>query len=110
LFRWERGRQGTGYWKLKLFSSTMLMVDMWLLWYAVGVGIPTHSDPIPGYKHYRLNLILWQARAGGHFLADWPILNCPRLKVFRSDHPHSVSRVERGVRVVLSVGLGWKER
>lgn len=107
--KWQQGRQGTGYEKLLLFQSRRLMCDVWLLRSSPGVAIPEHVDSVPGYRHYRANVILRPALVGGRFLADDWIVNWSRLKIFRSDKPHSVSAIDAGTRLVLSFGLCLKE-
>ena len=106
---WILGRQGTGYYKLKLFQSRLLGVDLYLLKYPPGSSIPIHSDPVPGRKHYRVNLVLIRGK-GGEFWCQHPILILgKRLNIFRSDFPHSVSKVEK-TRLVLSLGYTRKNK
>lgn len=117
--RWSAGRQGTGYLKLPLIPgglSRFLRADLWILKYPQGSGIPVHSDPTPGRRHWRLNLVLWAPEEGGIFHCEPPTPRAAfcwgqRLFVFRSDLcPHSVSRIERGSRWVLSAGVALKDR
>lgn len=105
---WTLGRQGTGYYKCKLFQSSLLKLDLYLLKYPPGSEIPIHSDPVPGRKHYRVNLVLLKGK-GGEFWCERPILLLGRLKIFRSDFPHSVSKVEK-TRLVLSLGYTRKNK
>jgi hypothetical protein len=79
--------------------------DVYLLRYPVGSEIPTHVDEVLGFRHYRCNIILRQARQGGDFFADEWVLNTKCIKVFASDSPHMVSRIEAGTRIVLSIGV-----
>lgn len=103
---WNKGRLGTGYDKRRLFQVWRpLPCDAWLLRFPPGSAAPRHIDPVPGHRHYRCNLILRKAGRGGDFLADHPIIDLPRLKLFRSDLPHEVTRIESGVRYVLSFGV-----
>lgn len=99
--RWEAGRQGTGYRKLRLHQGSRW--DAYLIDYPPGHGIPRHTDPVPGRRHLRINLAM---RTGGSRLsADSPLLSVAnRLEVFWSDRPHSVS-AGRGRRLVLSIGV-----
>ncbi len=102
--RWQAGRQGTGYEKLKLLAAWR--VDLWLLRFPPGSCIPAHRDEVPRGRHLRLNLVLIPARRGGEFSCPAPLIDRPRVKLFRSDlHTHAVSRVEEGTRWVLSCGL-----
>ena len=96
---WEIGRQGTGYLKKKLFE--FYFCDCYLIKYREGDSIPEHLDKVPGYRHFRFNIVL-----KGSLTA----FKCPRafltgrFNFFRPDlHPHSVE--PSGERLVLS--LGW---
>ena len=106
-FRWQRGRQGTGYDKMLLVTAPWpLPFDSYLIRYPEGSEIPPHVDPSPHGRHYRLNVILKAPRSGGEFVCEHPIFSTPRLKLFRPDMDvHSVTRVEGGSRYVLS--MGW---
>jgi Rps23 Pro-64 3,4-dihydroxylase Tpa1-like proline 4-hydroxylase len=117
MFKWIAGRQSTGYKKLKIFQ--FLNMDCYLLKYKEGDYIPLHTDPVPGRKHWRLNIELWRANKGGvfqflsHTSNKWitpskfnvlPPLN--RIYFFRSDiDPHKVSMIEKGTRLVLTFGI-----
>jgi len=107
--RWRQGRQGTGYAKLLLATSPWpIGFDLYLLRYREGQGIHTHTDPVPGKAHWRLNIILWQSGKGGQFQCDppGPYWKSWRTVLFRPDlSPHRVTPVETGSRYVLS--LGW---
>ncbi|MBS1806736.1 MAG: 2OG-Fe(II) oxygenase [Acidobacteria bacterium] len=106
-FRWQRGRQNSGYDKMLLLQSWWpLPFDLYLLRYPEGSEVPPHRDTVSFGRHYRLNVILWRAQSGGDFACAHPIVASRRLNLFRPDiHEHSVSRVLRGTRYVLS--LGW---
>ncbi len=106
LLRWRTGRQGSGYDKMLLATSPFLVPwDCYLLRYRPGAGIPEHTDPVRNKRHYRLNVELKRAREGGEFRCADPLLQTPRIKLFRPDlSPHSVTPVEAGVRYVLSIG------
>jgi len=97
--RWELGRQGTGYFKLRLAQGARW--DLYLLRYPPGSSVPPHRDSVRGKAHWRTNLLLWGQDA---FVgAAW--LRVPRLVVFRPDiTEHEVAPVSR-LRLVLS--LGW---
>lgn len=110
LWRWERGRQLSGYDKLLLLQSKWLKFDCYLLRFPTGSGIKPHNDPVPGWRHYRLNIVLKKAH-GGRFI-------CPnvtwrwgqRAAFFRSDiATHSVTEVLQGTRWVLSIGWLLKD-
>lgn len=108
MFRWELGRQGSGYEKLRLFQFTWpIGTDCYLLRYPRGSYLPVHIDPLThGLRHFRINLTLKKASKGGHFACLWPLFRIGRLCIFRSDlAQHCMSRVEEGSRIVLSVGV-----
>ena len=102
--RWQEGRQGSGYEKLPLLVGRR--VDLYLLRFPTGSSVPMHRDPVDGLRHLRLNLILVPARRGGAFVCDAPILDRPRIKLFRPDScAHAVTPIEAGTRWVLSLGV-----
>jgi hypothetical protein len=98
--KWEMGRQGTGYRKLPLFQSKKLSCDAWLIDYPPDTHIPTHTDPVSGKKHFRLNILLW----GQDNFRGKTIFSSKRIKLFRPDiSPHSVERVASR-RIIFSIG------
>lgn len=105
-FRWQEGRQGTGYDKMLLFTAPWpLPFDSYLIRYPEGSEIPPHTDAVKRGRHYRLNVVLKAPRAGGDFICSDPIFETKRIKLFRPDmSAHSVSRVVGGSRYVLSIG------
>lgn len=111
MFNWIKGRQNTGYEKLKLFQ--FLVFDCYILRYKVGDFIPLHNDPVPGYRHFRLNIILKRAKRGGHAyfshtdnLATFIQNEEQNITLFRSDAiTHSVTRIIEGERIVLTFGI-----
>jgi hypothetical protein len=106
-FRWQRGRQNSGYDKMLLLQSWWpLPFDVYLLRYPEGAEVPPHRDTVSFGRHYRLNIILTRPQAGGEFVCAQPLFATNRIKLFRPDlEEHSVSRVRQGTRYVLS--LGW---
>jgi hypothetical protein len=106
-FRWQRGRQGTGYDKMLLLTAPWpIPFDSYLLRYPDGCEVPPHTDGVKTGRHYRLNFILKSPRSGGEFICSAPLFSTRRIKFFRPDAcEHSVSRVVGGSRYVLS--LGW---
>ncbi len=112
VFRWQRGRQGTGYDKILLLTAPWpLPFDSYLIRYPEGSEIPPHTDPVASGRHYRLNVILKSPRSGGEFVCAQPLFETRRIKLFRPDAcEHSVTRVVGGSRYVFSVGwvLGRK--
>ena len=111
-FRWQRGRQGTGYDKMLLLAAPWpLPFDSYLIRYPEGSEIPPHTDPVASGRHYRLNVILKSPRDGGEFVCARPLFETRRIKLFRPDAcEHSVTRVVGGSRYVFSIGwvLGRK--
>ena len=105
-FRWQRGRQGTGYDKMLLLTARWpIPFDSYLIRYPEGSEIPAHTDPVQAGRHYRLNIILKAPKSGGEFICTNPIYSGSRVKLFRPDaSEHSVARVVGGSRYVLSVG------
>jgi hypothetical protein len=112
-FRWRFGRQGGGYSVLTLFSSKRLRLDVHLIRMRQGDAVPWHIDPAPeGFKHFRFNFILRRPKLGGWFEARGPtdalLVRTSRAMLFRADTlEHRVTAIERGSRLVLSVG--WLE-
>lgn len=104
--RWQPGRQGSGY--FKMYLANWLFFDVLLLKFPTGSYIDPHTDPIPGKRHFRLNIFLKKAQKGGEF-----VLNCgaqalaggSRWELFRPDiMPHYVTKIDQGTRYVLSIG------
>ena len=105
-FRWEQGRQETGYAKMLLFTGVWpLKFDSYILKYPDGAFIPPHTDPVKTGRHYRLNIVLKNAPQGGEFICGNPIFESKRIKFFRPDAcEHSLTKVQGGSRYVLSIG------
>ncbi|NGY06861.1 2OG-Fe(II) oxygenase [Solimonas terrae] len=108
--RWQRGRQASGYDKMLLARGLWpLPFDCYLLRFPEGAEIRPHTDPVGEGRHFRLNIVVREAREGGEFVCAAPIRASRRIKLFRPDVcEHSVSRVLRGTRHVLSIG--WVRR
>src|ERR1035438_10358800 len=99
--RWQKGRQGTGYDKLCLFQSKLFQCDCYLIDYPKNTSIPTHTDPVPGKRHYRINILLW---GEDKFVGD-ALFKSKHITFFRLDiMPHAVSEVSTR-RIILS--FGW---
>lgn len=110
-FRWQRGRQGSGYDKMLLLTARWpLPFDSYLIRYPEGSAIPPHTDPVSTGRHYRLNIVLKASPRGGEFVCATPLWQSRRIKFFRPDAcEHSVTRVEGGSRYVLSIGWVLKD-
>jgi len=106
LFRWERGRQKSGYDKMLLCGAMWpIKFDTYLLKFPKGSEIAPHTDKVDSGKHYRLNIVLKSADIGGEFKCTNPIFETKRIKLFRPDvSEHQVSRVVKGSRYLLSIG------
>lgn len=98
--RWEPGRQGTGYRKLRLLSGRRF--DVHLIDYPKGTSIPWHSDQLEGRRHLRANLAV---PGGARLLSHRSIVKLGEvLNVFWSDAPHAVTKTTKR-RLVLSIGV-----
>ena len=106
LFRWESGRQKSGYDKMLLCTSLWpIKFDAYLLKFPEGSEIAAHTDKVETGKHYRLNLVIKRAKIGGEFICSNPIFQSNRIKLFRPDvSEHQVTRVIKGNRYLLSIG------
>jgi len=107
IFRWQTGRQQTGYQKMLLATALWpIKFDMYLLKSSEGHEIPPHKDQVDAGKHFRLNIILKHAEEGGDFKCDNTMFETRSIKMFRPDiQTHSVSKIVQGKRYVFS--LGW---
>jgi len=107
LFKWEKGRQNTGYEKMLLASARWPKpFDVYLLRFFEGHEILPHRDKVEQGEHHRINLILKSAADGGDFICADPIYDSKYIKYFRPDiSEHQVSKITSGSRYVLS--LGW---
>ena len=103
---WRPGRQASGYEKMLLAANPFVVpFDCYLLRFKIGSEVPRHRDPVDGKRHYRLNIILRNAKSGGDFHCDKPIFETRRVKLFRPDaSAHAVSKINDGTRYVLSIG------
>jgi len=106
VFRWQRGRQQSGYDKMLLVQSLWpLPLDVYILRFPEGSEIAPHVDAVSRGQHHRVNVILWAAKEGGEFRCSAPLYESRRIKYFRPDiAEHSVTRIVRGERYVLSIG------
>lgn len=104
--RWESGRHGTGYRKMKLAQGKRW--DLHLIDYPKDVYIPWHIDPIHGKRHLRINLAL---RTGGsRLIAEQTLFRFrEHLVAFWSDRFHVVTPT-KSRRWVLSLGLALPNR
>ena len=110
-FRWRRGRQHSGYDKMLMLTGMWpFPFDVYLLRFPVGSQIAPHKDKVSAGRHYRFNILLRRALEGGEFKCKAPLFETGRIKFFRPDiSEHSVSRVSRGSRFVLSIGWVRKD-
>lgn len=105
-WRWQNGRQDSGYDKmLLLWSMLPLPFDIYLIRYRIGSYIKPHVDQVKSGRHYRLNIVLKNSKEGGDFVCSNCIVNTKRIKLFRPDiSEHSVTEVKAGKRYILSIG------
>jgi len=106
LFRWDRGRQQSGYDKMLLCVAIWpIKFDLYFLKFPQGSEIAPHIDKVESGKHYRLNIVLKNADEGGEFICENPIFETSRIKLFRPDIcEHQVSKIEKGTRYLVSIG------
>ena len=106
LFRWQKGRQNTGYAKMLIGCGLWpYPFDIYILKFSEGQEIPPHVDKVERGEHYRLNIILKAPTTGGEFVCSSPLYESKRIKYFRPDmSEHSVGKVLKGSRYVLSIG------
>ncbi|MEL0618014.1 hypothetical protein V6243_14390 [Cobetia marina] len=78
-----------------------------LVTYPEGHSVMRHNDPMGSGSYYKLNIVLKKPRQGGVFETDGSLFRlADRVVLFRPDlHEHSVSRIEHGNRVLLSIAL-----
>jgi hypothetical protein len=113
MFKWEIGRQESIYYKMKIFESKYLKMDMYILKYIVGSYLPVHKDPSPeGYSHNRLNIVLKTPDCGGYFYKEGEFFsNKKRIhKLISSRENHGMTPIVKGSRYVLSFGWLSKEK
>ena len=109
--RWEEGRRKTGYSKMLLARARWpFLWDCYVLQFPPGSGAPWHTDEVPGFRHYRINLVVRHAKRGDRFQTDYGLYLSRWLKIFRSDKPHLVQTIEAGTRYVLSIGIALKDK
>ncbi|KID57503.1 hypothetical protein JF50_09925 [Pseudoalteromonas luteoviolacea] len=110
LFRWQVGRQKSGYQKMLLLGARWpIKFDVYLLKFPEGCEVPEHVDAVSSGRHFRLNLVLKKAKKGGEFMCQTPLYESDRVKFFRPDScVHAVTQVEQGSRLLLSIG--WIRR
>lgn len=90
---------------LVLASMWPLPFDVYCLKFPEGSHIPPHVDETTLGSHYRLNVVIKNAKEGGEFQCKNPIFETKRIKYFRPDvSEHSVSKVTSGNRYVFSIG------
>jgi hypothetical protein len=108
--RWKRGRQETGYEKMLLVKAKWPKpFDMYLLRFSPGDEIPPHRDEVGEGQHFRVNIILKNAKEGGQFICKELIYESKHIKYFRPDQSeHQVTKIIEGNRYVFS--FGWIQK
>lgn len=109
-FKWVQGRQqGVEYYKMKLWSFKISKwgADGYILKYPPNTKLPSHKDPVEGFKHWRVNVSL----SGNSVLTvNGPVKRYlwGRIAIFRSDlYFHSVDISTKTFK--LSLGFVQKE-
>ena len=112
MFKWIKGRQNSGYDKLKIFVSKTLKADCYILRFNEGSYIKPHKDDVDDkYEHHRLNIILKNAKIGGEFICENVIYKNWFMNYFRPDiETHSVTEITKGCRYILSIGWLKKKK
>ena len=87
------------------WANPLVPFDVYLIKYPEGSRIDTHTDPVEGWRHVRINIVLKLAKKGGAFSCEGRIFGKQRLNIFYSDMPHQVSKIEKGSRLLLSIGF-----
>jgi hypothetical protein len=105
-WRWNKGRQGTGYDVLPFFISKLLLADCYLIRIGKGVSVPEHVDPAkPGFAHHRFNVHFGRFK-GGELKNEKVTWAWKNVYLFRPDlSKHSVSEVTDGTLYVFSFGF-----
>jgi len=114
LFKWTKGRQGTGYEKLTLLLSRHLKLDAYIIRLPTGVDVPRHTDPaVPGFGHHRINITMRAPKRGGVTYiqaSDGSSHRAPRAYKFRPDEQvHYVTRIDEGELWLFSIGWLWRK-
>jgi hypothetical protein len=125
---WEPGRQKTGYQKLSiseeaprsLLDKTLALLapyrplkwDCFLLRYPTYSEIPDHLDPplAEGWRHLRLNAVVKQSMIGGDLFLDGEVVllvERDAILFWPDQSRHQVSYIERGERLLWSVGCNY---
>lgn len=108
-FVWKEGRQGSGYYKMLLAQSSILFCwDLYLIKFPEKSFITDHKDPVKNKRHFRLNFVLSKAKSGGIFVCEdrGLLFDKNRITLFGPDIAlHSVTKIDKGTRYVLSFGF-----
>jgi len=88
-----------------IFSSKRLAINV--VTYKEGHRVLEHNDPMGSGRYYKFNVVLKHPEKGGNFWAEKVIFNLfNRVYFFRPDkYMHSVSKIEKGERKLLSVAI-----
>lgn len=132
---YEDGRQQTGYfrslitsdnrnsrkWLLALCNHCLAAMsvrdpasgsgthghDAYFIKYPTGSLSPSHLDPVPGFEHRRVNMILRMPPKGGVLTVDgveYDLLERDAYTFSPDREWHGVSAVDEGERIVFTVG------
>ena len=101
--KWKGGRQDTGY-----FTRIHAQGKNWdflTIKYPVGSYIVPHRDGIPGYRHYRLNILLWGEQTFRALGPEPVIFQFGPFVFFRPDLTEHEVLPSKRLRLVLSFGF-----
>lgn len=102
-FKWEEGRQGSGYFKMKLLEWKFF--DLYLLKFPTGTKVPPHTDKVKLKKHYRFN---WLLKGKDTFLCPKTLWRKWRFVFFRPDRVlHALNTVQEDTYIL---SLGWVKK
>ncbi|GGB70460.1 2OG-Fe(II) oxygenase [Shewanella inventionis] len=88
-----------------IFSSRIFSNN--LVTYQQNHRVMKHVDPVQQGRYYKLNVVIKQPLIGGVFTCEKYIINLfNRVYLFRPDlYEHSVTKIESGKRVLLSIAV-----
>jgi hypothetical protein len=109
LWRWNKGRQGTGYDVFPFLISKWLKADCYLIRLKKGVTVSEHKDEVKIGRHFRFNIHFGWFKGGvlsnEKFIWDGRTSVRRGAYLFRPDESkHSVSEVTSGTLYIFSVG------
>ncbi|WP_026294447.1 hypothetical protein [Salinimonas chungwhensis] len=94
----------------KVFNTTLLRsrrLSVNIVTYHEGHRVLQHNDPMGSGRYFKFNMVLIKPTKGGNFSCEKVIFSLfDRIFFFRPDkYLHSVSKIEKGKRKLLSVAM-----